>query len=120
MRISKRKFRRLERRVADLEQKVRSQQETITYLSYPYEDIKQAFEELSPRELLSSLNETDGAENVFPESLCEQAEEERQRLLEEIIQHNKRSMNNLRFAIAFSLVMLTANLIYLFYQISIL
>lgn len=120
MRISKRKIRRLERRVADLERKVRNQQEEITSLNYPYEDIKQAFEELSPRELLSSLNETDGTENAFPENLCEQAEKERQQLLEEIIQHNKRSMNNLHFVIAFSLVMLAANLIYLFYQISIL
>lgn len=31
MRISKRKFRRLERRVADLEQKVRSQQQVIPF-----------------------------------------------------------------------------------------
>lgn len=46
-------------------------------------------------------------------------EMEKQRLLEEIIQHNKRSMNNLRFTIAFLLVMLVVNLSYLFYQISI-
>lgn len=46
-------------------------------------------------------------------------EMEKQRLFEEIIQHNKRSMNNLRFTIAFLLVMLVVNLSYLFYQISI-
>lgn len=117
MRISKRKIRRLERRVADLERKVRNQQEEIIYSNHPYEDIKQVFEELSTGEPLSLLNET---ENIFPKSLCVQTEKERQQALEEIIQHNKRCMNNLRFTIAFSLVMLAANLIYLFYQISIL
>ena len=44
MRISKRKIRRLERRVADLERKVRNQQKEIIS-SNPYEDIKQAFAE---------------------------------------------------------------------------
>ena len=45
MRISKRKFRRLERRVADLEKAVRSQQKAITFLNYPCEDVKRAFAE---------------------------------------------------------------------------
>lgn len=117
MRISKRKIRRLERRVADLERKVRNQQEEITSLNYPYEDIKQAFEELSPRELLSSLNKTDGTENVFPESLCEQAEEERQQAFKETIRQNKKWQYLNIFILS---IMLIVNLIYLFYQISIL
>lgn len=44
MRISKRKFRRLERRVADLEKAVRSQQKVVIS-SNPYEDVKRAFAE---------------------------------------------------------------------------
>ena len=39
--ISKRKFQELEKRIADLEMAVRSQQKEITSLNYPYEDVKQ-------------------------------------------------------------------------------
>ena len=74
--------------------------------------------ELEPGEPIPFGGTVD-VEYIFPEEPCEQAEEERQQALEEIIQHNKRSMNNLRFVIAFSLVMLVVNLSYLFYQISI-
>ncbi len=45
--ISKRKFQELEKRIADLEMAVRSQQKEITSLNYPYEDVKQAFAGLS-------------------------------------------------------------------------
>jgi len=117
MRISKRKIRRLERRIADLERKVRNQQEEITSLDYPYEDIKQAFRELSPRKPLSSLNEMDGTENVFPENLCEQTEEERQQAFKETIRQNKKWQYLNIFILS---IMLIINLIYLFYQISIL
>lgn len=44
--ISKRKFQELEKRIADLEMAVRSQQKEITSLNYPYEDVKQAFAEV--------------------------------------------------------------------------
>ena len=95
MRISKRKIRRLERRVADLEQKVRSQQEEITSLKYPYEDVKQALEV----------------------SLCNQAGEERQQVFKETIRQNKKWQYLNIFILS---IMLIVNLIYLFYQISIL
>lgn len=45
--ISKRKFQELEKRIADLEMAVRSQQKEITSLNYPYEGVKQAFAGLS-------------------------------------------------------------------------
>lgn len=41
--ISRKKFQNIEKRIADLEKKVRSQQKEITSLNYPYEDVKQAF-----------------------------------------------------------------------------
>ena len=47
--ISKRKFQELEKRTADLEMAVRSQQKEITSLNYPYEDVKQAFAEVRTR-----------------------------------------------------------------------
>lgn len=39
--ISRKKFQNIEKRIADLEKKVRSQQKEITSLNYPYEDVKQ-------------------------------------------------------------------------------
>lgn len=43
--ISRKKFKSLEKRVADLEKAVRSQQKAITSLNYPCEDVKRAFAE---------------------------------------------------------------------------
>ena len=51
--ISKRKFQELEKRIADLEMAVRSQQKEITSLNYPYEDVKQAFAGLSRQKCLT-------------------------------------------------------------------
>lgn len=42
--ISRKKFQNIEKRIADLEKKVRSQQKEITSLNYPYEDVKQVAE----------------------------------------------------------------------------
>lgn len=47
--ISRKKFQSLEKRIADLEAAVRNQQKETTSSNYPYEDVKQAFAELSHR-----------------------------------------------------------------------
>lgn len=49
--ISKRKFQELEKRIADLEMAVRSQQKEITSLNYPYEDVKQLLQLLNWQDL---------------------------------------------------------------------
>lgn len=45
--ISKRKFQELEKRIADLEDKVQGQRKEINFLMNPYKSIRQAFAELS-------------------------------------------------------------------------
>lgn len=45
--ISKKKWKRLEKRIADLEMKIQSQQEEISSHKYPYKALKKAFEEAS-------------------------------------------------------------------------
>ena len=45
--ISKKKWMRLEKRIADLEMKIQSQQEEISSHKYPYKALKKAFEEAS-------------------------------------------------------------------------
>lgn len=52
--ISKKRWNRLEKRIADLEMKIQSQQEEISSHKYPYKALKKAFEEASHQNLRGS------------------------------------------------------------------